>query len=40
MLKRILLFPALLMCSLAQAQEIRTGDALLRAMHDRYQAMV
>ena len=38
MLKRILLFPALLMCSLAQAQEIRTGDALLRAMHDRYQA--
>ena len=35
---RILLFPMLLMGTLAQAQEIRTGEALLRAMHDRYQA--
>ena len=35
---RIALLPALLMGTLAYAQEIRTGDALLRAMHDRYQA--
>lgn len=37
-MKRIVLFPALLLCSFVQAQEIRNGDALLRAMHDRYQA--
>lgn len=35
---RIALFPALLLCTLAEAQEIRTGETLLRAMHDRYQA--
>jgi hypothetical protein len=35
---RIVLFPVLVMCTLAQAQEIRSGEALLRAMHDRYQA--
>ncbi len=33
-----ILLPAILMGSLVHAQEIRTGDALLRAMHDRYQA--
>lgn len=33
---RIVLFPVLLMCPLAHAQEIRTGETLLRAMHDRY----
>ena len=38
LLTRTLLFPVLLIGALAQAQEIRTGDALLRAMHDRYQA--
>jgi len=38
LLKRMILLPALLTCTLAHAQEIRSGDALLRAMHDRYQA--
>jgi outer membrane lipoprotein-sorting protein len=42
LLNRILLIPALLMITLAhapaQAQDIRSGDALLRAMHDRYQS--
>jgi outer membrane lipoprotein-sorting protein len=32
------LIPVLLTFALVQAQEIRAGDALLRAMHDRYQA--
>ena len=32
------LFSVLLTLSLVQAQEIRTGDGLLRAMHERYQA--
>jgi hypothetical protein len=36
--QRTLFIAALLTLTLAQAQEIRTGDALLRAMHDRYQA--
>ena len=35
---RIALFPVLAMCTLASAQEIRSGDTLLRAMHNRYQA--
>src|ERR1700756_4247178 len=35
---RILLFPVLLMGTLAQAEEIHSGEALLRAMHDRYQS--
>ena len=38
LLTRTLLFPAILIGTFAQAQEIRSGDALLRAMHDRYQA--
>ena len=38
LLTRMLLFPALLIGTFAHAQEIRSGDALLRAMHDRYQA--
>lgn len=38
LLTRTLLIPALLMGTLANAPEIRSGDALLRAMHDRYQA--
>jgi hypothetical protein len=38
LLTRTVLFPALLIGTLAHGQEIRTGDALLRAMHDRYQA--
>src|ERR1700756_3593930 len=33
---RIVLFTVLVMCTLAEAQEIRTGEAVLRAMHDRY----
>lgn len=33
---RIVLFPVLLMCTLAHAQGIRNGETLLRAMHDRY----
>lgn len=37
-MKRTLLFPALLLCSFVQAQDIRDGDSLLRAMHDRYQS--
>lgn len=36
--QRMFFIGALLTITLAQAQEIRTGDALLRAMHDRYQA--
>ena len=36
--KRSLLIPALLTFTLAQAQDIRSGDGLLRAMHDRYQS--
>lgn len=35
---RILLISAVLTITLAHAQDIRTGDALLRAMHERYQA--
>jgi outer membrane lipoprotein-sorting protein len=35
---RIVLFPVLLMCTLAPAQEIHGGEALLRAMHERYQS--
>jgi hypothetical protein len=37
-MKRWVLLSILLTLSLAQAQEIRTGDGLLRAMHERYQA--
>jgi len=37
-LKRTLLTSILLTFAVAQAQEIRTGDALLRAMHDRYKS--
>ena len=36
--KRTLLFTLLLMCTLTRAQEIRTGEDLLRAMHDRYKS--
>lgn len=36
--QRILLISAVLTITLAHAQDIRTGDALLRAMHERYQA--
>jgi outer membrane lipoprotein-sorting protein len=36
LLNRIVLTAAILSFTLAHAQEIRTGDALLRAMHDRY----
>src|SRR5579862_3963589 len=35
---RMLLLTVLLVGTLASAQEIRSGEALLRAMHDRYQA--
>jgi hypothetical protein len=35
-MKRCVLFSVLLTLGLAQAQEIRTGDGLLRAMHERY----
>jgi hypothetical protein len=37
-LKRTLIILALLTFSLAHAQEIHSGDALLRAMHERYQS--
>jgi outer membrane lipoprotein-sorting protein len=37
-MKRILLIPLFLPLTLAQAQEIRNGEAVLRAMHDRYKA--
>jgi outer membrane lipoprotein-sorting protein len=37
-LKRTILISILLTLAVAQAQEIRTGDALLRAMHDRYKS--
>jgi len=36
LLVRTLLLPALLTFTLAHAQDIHSGDALLRAMHDRY----
>jgi hypothetical protein len=36
--QRILLISAVLTITLAHAQDIRTGDSLLRAMHERYQA--
>jgi len=36
--KRTLLIPALLSFTLAHAQDIHSGDAMLRAMHDRYQS--
>lgn len=36
-IQRILLISVLLGSAIASAQEIHTGDALLRAMHDRYQ---
>jgi outer membrane lipoprotein-sorting protein len=35
---RIVLFPVLVMSTLAEAREIRSGEALLRAMHARYQS--
>jgi len=35
---RLLLIPALLTFTLVHAQDIHTGDGLLRAMHDRYQS--
>ena len=38
LIQRTLLIFALLTFAVAHAQEVRTGDALLRAMHDRYQA--
>jgi hypothetical protein len=39
LMKRLLLFvPALLTLTLAHAQDIRSGDGLLRAMHERYQS--
>lgn len=37
-MRKTLLAVALFTMPLANAQEIRTGDAVLRAMHDRYQA--
>jgi hypothetical protein len=39
-MKRILLIPALLILTLSvvQAEDIHNGEALLRVMHDRYQA--
>jgi outer membrane lipoprotein-sorting protein len=37
-LKRTVVILALLSFPLAHAQDIRTGNALLRAMHDRYQS--
>src|SRR5580700_1302495 len=36
-LLKCILIPAFLTLTLAHAQEIRSGDAVLRAMHDRYQ---
>ncbi|MGP0020788.1 MAG: hypothetical protein ACLPHP_19625 [Candidatus Sulfotelmatobacter sp.] len=36
LVRTLLLLPALLNLTLAQAQDVRSGDALLRAMHDRY----
>jgi outer membrane lipoprotein-sorting protein len=38
LIKRTVLLTTLAMCTLAQAQEIRTGEDLLRAMHARYEA--
>ncbi len=38
MLKRTILISILLTLAVAQAQEIRSGDALLRAMHERYKS--
>ncbi|HYM78245.1 MAG TPA: hypothetical protein VE377_19885 [Candidatus Dormibacteraeota bacterium] len=37
-MRRILLLSAILSMTLAHGQEIRNGEALLRAMHERYQA--
>jgi outer membrane lipoprotein-sorting protein len=37
-MKRLLLFSCLLTSALANAQEIRNGEGVLRAMHDRYKA--
>jgi hypothetical protein len=37
-MKRFLLIPFLLTLTLAHAQEIRNGEDVLRAMHDRYKA--
>lgn len=37
-MKRMLIAAVLLSFGLAHAEEIRTGDALLRAMHDRYKS--
>src|SRR5271156_546914 len=37
-MKRFLLIPFLLTLALAHAQEIRNGEDVLRAMHDRYKA--
>ena len=36
--KRTLLISALLSFAVVQAQDVHTGDGLLRAMHDRYQS--
>jgi len=38
LIKTNLLIPALLICAVAQAKEVRSGDSLVRAMHDRYVA--
>jgi outer membrane lipoprotein-sorting protein len=37
-MKRLIIFAALLTLPMAHAQDIRDGESLLRAMHDRYQA--
>jgi hypothetical protein len=36
--KKGLLIPALLICTMAQAKEVRSSDSLVHAMHDRYAA--
>jgi outer membrane lipoprotein-sorting protein len=38
LMARLPLILALLTCTLAQTQDIHTGEGLLRAMHDRYQS--
>jgi hypothetical protein len=38
LMKKLLLICAVLICTLAHAQDIHTGNDVLRAMHDRYQS--
>jgi len=37
-MKQLLLIPVLLLCALAQAADLRTGDDVLRAMYERYKS--